>query len=271
MTVNLHTHTYRCHHATETDRQYIQKAIEKGITHMGFSDHTPYREPNGHEQPHRVSMMDAPLYFQSLNALREEYRDQITIYIGFEMEYYPEHFEKMLEVATSLGAEYLILGQHYIHYGTENECASIKPNEKVEDLIWYVDSLIEAMQTGVFSYLAHPDLFNFVGDDRIYEEQMRRLCRAAVRYEMPLEINFLGIRDHRNYPTDRFWKIAGEEGCEVVFGCDAHKHRHAYDAESLEVALRMVREYGLRYNPFPTMIHPVTKEKTSTCDSTKNT
>ena len=96
MTVNLHTHTYRCHHATGTERQYIQKAIENGIKHMGFSEHSPFREPNGTEQAHRLSMMDAPLYFESLRSLREEFRDRIQIHIGFEMEFYPLHFEKML-------------------------------------------------------------------------------------------------------------------------------------------------------------------------------
>ena len=271
MKYNYHTHTYRCGHATGTPEEYILRAIEGGITHMGFSEHAPHVFSDGHESGFRLPAAQGREYIGELRELREKYRDRIDIRIGFEMEYYPDHFQEMLETATSLGAEYLILGQHYIRYGTEGECPPVKPNDKPEDLAWYVDSLIEAMQTGVFSYLAHPDLFNFVGDEAIYEAEMRRLCKAAVRYEMPLEINFLGIRDHRIYPTERFWKIAGEEGCEVVFGCDAHKYKHAYDAESLAVAHDLVAKYNLRYNPYPTMIHPVTKEKTTTCDSTKNT
>lgn len=271
MTVNLHTHTYRCHHATGTERQYIQKAIENGITHMGFSDHSPFMEPNGHEQAHRVSVMDAPLYFQSLKTLRKEFEGQLRIYIGFEMEYYPQYFSQMLDVAISFGAEYLLLGQHNIRYGMPNQQASITPTEQEQDLSDYVDLVVEAMETGVFTYVAHPDLLNYVGSDEIYEKHMRRLCQAAVKNDLPLEINFLGIRDHRNYPNDRFWNIAGEEGCEVVFGCDAHRTKHAYDKESLEIAHKMVESFGLRYNPTPTIIHPITKERTNTNDSTKNT
>ena len=269
MTVNLHTHTYRCHHATGTERQYIETAIKNGIRHMGFSDHTPFREPDGHEQSHRVSMMDAPLYFESLRTLREEFRDQIQIHIGFEMEFYPVYFEQMLDVATSLGAEYLILGQHYIRYREENQHTSVKPTTEEDALAYYVDTVIQAMETGVFTYVAHPDILNYTGDDAIYEKHMRRLCQAATRCEIPLEINFLGLREKRIYPVERFWKIAGEEGCEVVFGCDAHKFKHAYDAESLEIAKEWTRKYHLRYNPYPTIVHPVTKEKTSTKDSTK--
>ena len=269
MTVNLHTHTYRCHHATDTERQYIEKSIKNGIRHIGFSDHTPFREPNGREQPHRVSMMDAPLYFESLRSLREEFQDDIQIHIGFEMEFYPVYFEQMLDVAVSLGTEYLILGQHYIRYGEENQIASVKPTEREEDLADYVDTILQAMQTGVFTYVAHPDILNYTGDNTIYEKHMRRLCQASTEYHLPLEINFLGIREKRCYPTERFWKIAGEEGCEVVFGCDAHKAKHAYDADSMAIAQAIVKKYNLRYNPCPTLIHPVTKERTNTNDSTK--
>lgn len=269
MTVNLHTHTYRCHHATGTERQYIQKAIENGIKHMGFSEHSPFREPNGTEQPHRLSMMDAPLYFESLRSLREEFGDRIQIHIGFEMEFYPLHFEKMLDVATSLGAEYLILGQHWIRYGEENVHTSRKPTDQEEDLACYVDLLIDAMQTGVFTYVAHPDILNFLGEDSVYERHMRRLCQAAIQYNVPLELNFLGIRENRHYPHDRFWKIAGEEGCEVVYGFDSHAFKNAYDGDSLKIAQEITLRYGLRYNPYPTMIHPVTKKRTVTTDSTK--
>ena len=41
MHTNYHTHTYRCHHAFGTEREYIEKAIEAGFTVLGFSDHTP--------------------------------------------------------------------------------------------------------------------------------------------------------------------------------------------------------------------------------------
>ena len=38
---NLHNHTFRCHHATGTDREYIEAAIRNGVRVLGFSDHTP--------------------------------------------------------------------------------------------------------------------------------------------------------------------------------------------------------------------------------------
>ena len=41
MDYNYHTHTTRCHHAVNSDEEYIQAAIEAGIKYLGFSDHAP--------------------------------------------------------------------------------------------------------------------------------------------------------------------------------------------------------------------------------------
>ena len=41
---NLHTHTFRCGHASGTDDQMVLSAIEAGFELLGFSDHMPYPE-----------------------------------------------------------------------------------------------------------------------------------------------------------------------------------------------------------------------------------
>ena len=40
MIANYHTHTWRCHHADGTEREYVENAIAAGIKILGFSDHT---------------------------------------------------------------------------------------------------------------------------------------------------------------------------------------------------------------------------------------
>lgn len=263
MTVNLHTHTFRCGHAKGTERDYIEKAIAGGITHMGFSDHAPFAFPDGHESAFRVPVAQAQEYMDTLRALREEYRDRIQLYIGFEMEYYPLYFKDMLRTVIDLGAEYLLLGQHYI--GNEYPGPATKmfsPTADKQTLISYVDTVIEGMATGVFTYLAHPDVINFFGDEDFYEEQMRRICATSLRYQIPLEINFLGLGEGRQYPNRQFWRLVGQMGCDVVFGCDAHKTKNAYDGHVLSVAEKIVDHYGLHLVSHPTLIQPLTGEKT---------
>lgn len=89
MTANFHTHTARCRHARGTDREYVESAIRAGISVLGFSDHSPYYFPDGYYSGHRMRPEETEGYVNSLLSLREEYRNDITIYIGFEAEYYP--------------------------------------------------------------------------------------------------------------------------------------------------------------------------------------
>lgn len=211
-------------------------------------------------------MAKAQDYMDSLRALREEYRDQITIHIGFEMEYYPLYFKEMIKIPQTLGAEFLLLSQHYVKNEYPNGSKYMgRPTDSDEELILYADALIAGMKTGVFSYAAHPDLIRYVGKNRaLYEEQMRRICQTAKATDMPLELNLLGVRDKRHYPVRRFWEIAAEEDCETVLGCDAHQPEAVTDPSSAEVSLEWIRELGLNYNPTPRLIHPFTGRITQT-------
>lgn len=246
MKYNYHTHTFRCHHASGTEEEYVQYAIRHGVTHMGFSDHFPFRFPNGLESSYRVATEEVPLYFRAVNRLREKYKDQIEIRCGFEMEYYPEFFEEMRRNAVEYGAEYLILGQHFLKPECYNDALHStwedKPDESLSE---YTTLVVDAIKTGVFSYVAHPDICTFNGDPALYEKEARRLCLAAKEYNVPLEINFLGIRTHRFYPNEAFWRVAGEVGAPVVFGFDAHEVVHACDDASREEAMRLVNTYHL--------------------------
>ena len=114
MDYNFHTHTVRCNHASGTDEEYILRALSCGIRDMGFSEHIPLSFSDGHESYYRVPIRQVDEYVSSLSALREKYKGQIDLHIGFEMEVYPSRFDEMVASARTYGAEYLLLGQHYI-------------------------------------------------------------------------------------------------------------------------------------------------------------
>ncbi len=247
MYANYHAHTYRCGHASGTEEEYIKSAISGGIKIMGFSDHVPFAFENGNEYPWHVQTKDAEDYIKTLSELREKYKDEIKIYIGFEMEYIDKHFDEMLEYVKSLGAEFLILGQHFSRFDSFDVAYySSGPNYDEEILISYTDLVIKAIKTGAFSYIAHPDIFNYDIESKEYKREARRLCEAAKEYDIPLEINLLGIDENRWYPNEVFWSIAGEVGNKVVFGLDAHTAERAYDGEALKIAEAMVEKFSLK-------------------------
>lgn len=256
MNYNFHTHTFLCNHAEGTMEEYIRRAIDGGIKHMGFSEHIPFAFPDGCESWYRLQIEKTEIYFSEINALREKYKDMIDIKIGFEMEYYPMYFNEMLCNAKKFGAEYLILGQHFINQTADGHDGlhTSKENKCDKDLSEYVNCVVNGIKSGVFSYVAHPDMFNYLGDINLYNKEMKKICVASREYNIPLEINFLGIRESRLYPNKKFWKIAGEEKCPVTFGFDAHNTESACDKKSLETAKTIVKEYKLNYIGEPELI-----------------
>jgi histidinol-phosphatase (PHP family) len=242
---NYHTHTYRCQHATGTEREYIEAAIEMGITELGFSDHVPCPFRNGYVSRIRMTMQQAPEYVETIRRLGAEYRDDIRIFVGFEAEYIPEFYEEQMRLFRNLGCDYLIMGQHFWRSEDQGPYAG-SLTEDESRIREYVDSVIEGMRTGSYSYLAHPDLINYQGMDAVYDWEMTRLCRKMKELDIPLEINVLGMGEGaRHYPADRFWKIVGEVGNRVIIGLDAHSVRQLQDVESYQACLKLAQKYNL--------------------------
>ena len=190
MNYNFHTHTIRCGHARGTPEEYIKRAIEGGIKYMGFSDHMPYICTDGYEATYRVPVSEVEEYVSEISLLRDKYKDIIDIKIGFEMEYYPKYFKNMLKNAIKYGAEYLILGAHFTDEEHPGGIHTIKETDSIEKLKEYVSCVCEGIKSGVFTYIAHPDICNFTGDDKFYNEEMRKICVFSREFQVPLEINF---------------------------------------------------------------------------------
>ena len=257
MRANYHTHTWRCGHAKGTEREYVEAAVARGLEVLGFSDHTPYPFPWYHHSILRMRCNQLQGYVDTVLKLREEYRGIIDIPLGVEAEYYPAYFSELRAMLADHGVEYMILGQHfldnevYAHY-----CCKPTANEAI--LERYCRQSMDAMQTGMFSYFAHPDILRFTGDDRIYRRHICRLCAEANGCGIPLELNLLGLEAGKHYPRRRFWEIAAEEGCQVILGCDTHNPAALADRASEEQAMDLIREFELELVD-RLDLHPVVK------------
>lgn len=244
MIANYHTHTWRCNHAAGREEVYVQNAVDRKFEILGFSDHAPYCFPEGYVSGFRMRMDQLQDYCNIVRLLQKKYADQIQIPLGVEMEYYPAYFRDTLGILRDAGIEYLLLGQHFV--GNEiGEHYSGRATAEESILKRYCAQAMYGMQTGLFTYLAHPDLIHFTGEEKAYRQQMRRLCAEAKSCRIPLEVNMLGSWSGRNYPNPAFWELAAEEGCAVVLGCDAHAPEHLLKEDTEQELLKMIRYYGL--------------------------
>lgn len=242
---NFHTHTRRCRHAVGTEDEYVQAALEAGLKILGFSDHTPYYFPGNYYSTFRMYPSELKGYVDSVLRVRKAYEGQIRIPLGLEAEFYPGLFPELLPRLQDAGIEYLLLGQHFVGDEVgEHYCG--RPTADPDVLRRYCRQVCDAMDTGLFSYLAHPDLLFFTGSPALYREQMREVCKAAKACGVPLEVNLLGIFSGRHYPNPVFWELAAEENCPVVIGRDAHAPMQLLDGESLNKAQQMIEKLGLQ-------------------------
>jgi histidinol-phosphatase (PHP family) len=230
---NYHTHTFRCGHAGNyADEEYVLAAINNGFETLGFSDHIML--PGVFQSGIRgdYSLLDD--YVKSINCLKEKYHNQIKIHLGFEAEALPDFYDYYRDLLSNKKIEYLILGNHSYFENNQMTSYFMDSSKMYEDLEKYTSLLIDAMATGLFKYVAHPDLFMKyfkIWDDSLIDAT-NRICDASIKYNIPLEINLaccfdrvpnIGIKDVFKYPYIEFWKIVSKKECKVIIGIDAHK------------------------------------------------
>ena len=244
MVANYHTHTWRCHHAYGTEREYVERAIGAGLEHLGFSDHAPYVYPRGYVASYKMLPSQLENYVDTILDLRREYQGQIDILLGLEAEYFPALWDSFLRLTEPYPIDYLILGQHFLGNEYDDPVYSGNPTASPGRLHRYCRQCMEALDTGRFLYFAHPDLLPFTGPDAVYEKEMTQLCRYCREKEIPLEVNLLGVRLRRNYPRELFWRIAGREGNQVILGSDAHKPEDVCSPDAEEKAEELLRKCG---------------------------
>ncbi len=246
MKYSYHNHTYLCNHAFGEPEDYVKEAVAAGLDFFGFSCHAPHLFKGGYESPIRMLPTDLDLYANKVLSLRHKYRDYINIGLGLEYDYYRPSCGRDVEFYKSAGVEYLILGQHF----TDDESLpssynSYHPTNSRAGLSAYTDSVIEALGTGLISYIAHPDCFYFTGDEKFYISEADRLIRAAMSHGVPLEVNVFGHSRARHYPSRRFFERVAALGADTVLGIDAHTKERVYSESEIRATLDFCEALGI--------------------------
>jgi len=273
---NYHTHTSLCGHAEGSIEEYIEKAIEGGIKQLGFSDHTP-RVIGNSDPKHEMSMEQFTKdYIDELKKIKKERKD-IDIKIGLEAEYYGDFGEqdprvKSFREKTEPSLDYMILGQHTALERDDNGNIILPGfsrgnNAYAKYPIDYALTVVEAIKSGKFAYVAHPDIFLEERDDvpELEREEFfanakkatEMICSVAKEYDIPLEVNLGNISavefgdksktkdGSYAYPVPEFWKVAQEKGCKCLIGMDAHSPEALKEKTSEKIAKNMLKGKGI--------------------------
>lgn len=235
---NYHTHTDLCHHADGSALDYAKAAEAAGCQALGFSDHCPY--PHDQKDNWHYCRMDET----ELSVYKKYVEDaaksvNFPVFLGFECEWDPDYrnwYEDKL--IGDFGAQYLVFGPHWLTEG--NEHIYIKNVDSDELLNKYINQTIEGMKSGLYKFVAHPDLFMAGrGDwDPQAEQCSKALLNAAKDLNLPVEINGYGIIKapvitanvtRYQYPVKEFWQLAKEIGNTIICNSDAHSPAHVIE------------------------------------------
>lgn len=234
---NWHTHTFRCKHATGDAQDYCQAATAIGLKTLGFSDHMP--TPDKMLERDRMDISELAGYCQAVKDAQEQFKS-LKIFLGIECEWCPKYgisyYKEVLQ--GEYGIEYLVGAPHVYQMEDMSWRAVWKrrtENDQKNDTIAYGKQVVSMIETGLFTFMAHPDLFGIFCDHWSTECEAisRDIIQAALAYNLPLELNGAGIKkpyvvdtdgnSRPQYPYEPFWQRAAAAGITAIVNSDAHK------------------------------------------------
>ncbi len=244
---SYHVHTKYCGHAIGEVSDYVEMAIEKGITHLGISCHVPLDEKYVFYGTHQTRMYRSDLdsYINDIDEVIEKYHQKIKIYKAFECDNLVNYFDEYEKYLTKYNFDYFLLSNHFnpqtgVPFSKEQ---SISTKE-------YLDLFTSSIKTGMFSVIAHLDAFKRDCDELSQEvrDAIARLCHACKKYGVALELNTnrIGRNHHRNKPYVwyEFWQEVAKFQTEVVINDDAHRPLDL-ETEWTDYAYKLAEDLGL--------------------------
>jgi histidinol-phosphatase (PHP family) len=216
--------------------EFLSRAAEKGISHVGFSEHDEY-----------IDQIDRKLIVQTARRYSE-----LNVRVGLEAEY--RHICSSPETASRLRNgtfDYVIGSVHQLDgWGFDEPSARGRFAEEDADKLYerYYQELASMVASGLFDIVGHLDLIKIWGyrSSRPHGHHLRPLLAELRRARMAVEVNTAGLRKpvEEIYPEPGLLSLLYEASIPVTLGSDAHV---ATDIGSeFAYAIKMIKKAGYR-------------------------
>ena len=199
----------------------------------------------------RMDLPDFPKYLDLVEEARREY-PQLPIRLGLECDFIPGRESWVKELAQKAEFDYLIGAVHYItpDWDVDNPLKLDRWKQQPVEEVWtrYFKAITQAAQSGLFDFLAHPDLvkkFGHIpaGDLRPYYREALDAIEAS---GMAMEVSTAGLRKEVGeiYPSAQFLQEAFRRGIPVLISSDSHAPVEV--GYEFQKALQLVKQTGYR-------------------------
>lgn len=230
---DLHVHT-TFSDGRNTPEEMVLAAIAKGMTAIGFSDHSH----TAFDTAYCIPKEKIPAYRQTIAALKEKYAGQIEILCGIEQDFYSEE--------PADGYDYVIGSVHYVKVGEDYIPVDESPEILLDAVNLHFGGDFYALAEAYFGTVAqvaeklrpqiigHFDLitkFNeggilFDESDPRYIAAWQATADRLLTAEIPFEINTGAIsRGYRTapYPAAPIREYLAARGAKFLLSSDSHR------------------------------------------------
>lgn len=228
--VDTHVHTTFSADGTSTMADLCTKAIEKGFTHITFTDHV---EHNQADEGYGIFHYD--IYSQEIERVRRQYKNKIKILKGIEFSE-PHCYPLALQALTGQQDLDVVIGG--IHYIKDLGCHYFDPQYKEYQHIVqgydnrrffeeYYEELLQTVKLGGFDVLAHFDNpKRYVKESFVDMPVIDEIIGEMIHQDIALEINTSPYRKGfaETAPgIDILQKYVKAGGEKITIGSDAHQ------------------------------------------------
>jgi histidinol-phosphatase (PHP family) len=242
--LDYHIHSRLCRHGDGEIYQYVESAIQKGLTEIGFSEHIPV--PDLDDPTGRMVIDDWEVYVRDVFAAKETY-PEITIRFAIEADYLPGHQPFIEQFLRSYPFDYVIGSVHFIDdWDFSNMALRRRLEEFGAAALYrrYYKLIAEAAASGVYDIIGHFDLPKRLGVDmpESLTDVRDRALSAVQEHHLTMEVNTSGLRKAREiYPAPEILAKAFALGIPITLGSDAHRPDDvAADFEETIVRLKRI-------------------------------
>ncbi len=252
---HVHTNTFlngNYHPDTELLKPFLDACKLKGIRELGFAEHGPRPHPTYNHTALKPEELDS--YLQTLQHLQNESPD-IQVKIGIEIDFEPGSGEYWTSLLAGHPFDFVACSVHYLPdwLPTAQGMAAYIQSGKSIELLYseFYRTLQEAARTGIFSFMAHPDLIkihsilNQIPEPENLPELWENTCKTMAEENQCLELDTGWKRGNLNCFRPEPWmvRVAARYGIPFTLGSDAHQAQDI--GSNYPEALSILKESGI--------------------------
>jgi len=238
---NFHTHTLYCDgHATP--QAFVEEAIRREMSAIGFSSHSPLPFDNDYSiKENRIQE-----YKTEILRLKEEYKEQIEIYLALEFDYIPGISDDFNFYKNSLSLDYTIGSVHLVKANNSGSLwfldgpeinyshglSHIFKNDirlAVKSYYAQITEMILTQKPAIIGHIDKVKMYNrgkfFSEEEKWYIELAEKTLEAALSAGCIIEVNTRGIYKKKCdalYPSVSLLHKIYQMGIPITISSDAH-------------------------------------------------